>query len=191
MNISEIDNLVDRFVEKINTGYREPIFIDLDKTPPSVLVGEIGNFGESDWMIKPYAHVDWVEPLEQRIGHKFPLAYRSLITRYIFPRFEAGNILFFANTPEGTDYNELRERIFCDQTLHSVLSNAGYIQFGNPDPGSVNYDPACFDMNHFSNGDCPIVAMDHEYILCDGVIDEVDQIAPSFYEYLKSVVCKV
>jgi len=184
----DIDNLVDRFVEKVNTGYREPIFIAIDKTPPSVLVGDTGDFGESDWMIKPYANVDWVEPLEQRTGHEFPLAYRSLITRYIFPRFEAGNILFFANTPEGTDCYELRERIFCDETLHYVLSNAGYIQFGNPDPGSVNYDAACFDMNHYSNGDCPIVTMDHEYILCDGIIDEVDQIAPSFYDYLKSIV---
>ena len=184
----DIDGLVDLFVVKVNNGYREPIFIDIDNTPPSVLVGETGDFGESDWMIKPYDHVDWVEPLEQRIGHKFPLAYRSLITRYIFPQFGAANILFFSNTPEGTDCYELRERIFCDENLHPVLLSSGFIQFGNPDPESVNYDPVCFDMNHYSNGDCPIVAMDHEYIIRDGIIDEVDQVAPSFYEYLRGIV---
>ncbi len=182
----DIDTLVDIFIAKVNAGYREPIAIDIYETPPSVLVGEPDEYSYCDWMIKPFANEDWVEPLEQKLGHRFPIAYRSLITRYIFPGFEAGDIFFFGNTPEGTDYFELRKRIFCDPGLCKALLPGGFIQFGEPE--TVNYDPICFDMNRGSGGDCPIVQIDHEGILCAGQIDIVRHIAPSFRELLDTFV---
>jgi len=180
------DCLIDRFVEKVNTGYREPIILDIDDTPPSVLVGEPDESGCIDWMIKPYTNVDWIEPLEEKLGHKLPIAYRSLLTRYIFPAFEFSDLWFFANTPEGTDYYELRDRIFCDEALFKSLWPAGFIQFANPAGG--NYDPVCFDLNHGSKNDCPIVQIDHEGILCYDTIKIVKQIARSFRDFLESAI---
>lgn len=182
----EIDRLVDRFVAKVNSGHREPIMTEIYPTPSSVLVGGPDEHDEYDWMIKPYTNADWVEPLEQRLGYRFPVAYRSLITRYIYPGFEYGNVLFFGNTPEGTDYYELRERIFNDRNMYKALSTSGFVQFGKPD--SVNYDPICFDMNRLSGDDCPIVQIDHEGILCADVIDIVKQPASSFTELLDSTL---
>lgn len=181
---TDIDNLVDSFVKKVNTSYRDPVHINIDKTPPSVLVGE-PDFGFSDWMIRPCAEIDWVEPLEQKLGCRFPAAYRSLITRYIFPGFNAGDILFFGNTPEGTDNWELRERIFCDPGLRDTLLPRGYIEFGKRD--QTIYDPICFDMNRKSLMDCPVVQIDHEYAF-DGIIEIIRQVAPSFRDLLQAVV---
>jgi hypothetical protein len=183
----DIDALVDRFVAKVNAGPREPIAIDIYRTPPSVLVGEPYD-GRSDWMIKPYANIDWVESLENRLTHIFPVAYRSLISRYIFPGFEAANIQFFGNTPEGTDHYELREKIFHDFCLYKTLSPGGFVQFGRADPYHVGYDPVCFNMNCVSADDCPIVRIDSEEILCHDVIKVISQIASSFTELLETVV---
>ncbi|MHB0998586.1 MAG: SMI1/KNR4 family protein [Armatimonadota bacterium] len=181
----DIDNLVDCFVKRVNTGYREPVSIVIDKTPPSVLVGEPDDYGFCDWMIKPCADIDWVEPLEQKLGCRFPIAYRSLTSRYIFPGFDAGGIFFFGNTPEGTDYWELRERIFLDPGIRDTLLPRGYIEFGKRD--QTIYDPICFDMNRKSMTDCPIVQIEHEYAF-DGIIEIVCQVAPSFRELLETVV---
>jgi hypothetical protein len=182
----EINILVDRFVEKVNAGYRDPISVDIYETPPSVLVGEPDDFNFQDWLIRPYSNVDWVYPLEEKLGHGFPLAYRSLVSRYIFPGFEAGDIMFYGNTPEGTEYFELRNRIFCDQPLYAGLSARGFIQFGKNE--TACYDPICFDINRESDGDCPIVRIDHESILCANVIKIVYEIAPSFRVYLEDFI---
>jgi len=109
---AEIDYLIDRFVDVVNTGSREPV--DPDDTPPSVLVGEPNEYDNYNWRIKPLASIDWVEPLEKRLGFRIPAVYRSLIARYIFPAFEFGDIFFFANTPEGTAFFEFRDRLFAD-----------------------------------------------------------------------------
>lgn len=182
----EIDALVDIFVAKVNSGQREPIVIDIYETPASVLEGEPDEFFNSDWAVKPYNGVDWVEPLEKRLGCSLPAAYKSLVSRYIFPGFEAGGILFFGNTPEGTEYYELRERIFKDRLLFDALSSNGFIQFGTAD--WVNYDPVCFDYNRRSVSDCPVVRIDHEGVLCSDVVRVVEQIASSFRDFLESVV---
>lgn len=179
-----IDALVDDFVAKVNAGYRESVNIHVYETSPSVLVGEPDDFGFSDWMIEPYDNIDWVDPLEQRLGSRFPITYRSLITRYIFPGFEIKDIFFFSNTPEGKDYFELRNRIFCDPGLYETLLPRGYIQFGKDES---DYDPICFDTNNKANDDCPIVQIDHEYAF-DGVIEIVRQIAPSFGEFIVTFI---
>jgi hypothetical protein len=119
--------------------------------------------------------------MEAKQGCRFPLVYRSLITRYIFPAFEAAELRFFANTPEGIDSHELRTRIdpdAVDSILINSLTGAGYLQFAQP--AGVNYDPVCFDLNHGSDQDRPIVQIDHEHILCDGIVKVVEKIAPSF-----------
>ena len=111
-----------------------------------------------------------------------------MITRYIFPGFETEDIFFFGNTPEGTDYFELRKRIFCDPGLYDTLLPKGFIQFGKCD--IADYDPICFDTNNKSNNDYPIVQIDHEYVLCDDIIDITQQIAPSFRELIETFLDK-
>lgn len=179
---SEIDILIDRFVNAVNTGTREPV--DPEETPPSVFVGEPNEYGEYDWSIKPFVSV-WIENLEERLGFQIPAAYRSMVTRYIFPAFEFRDVFFFANTPEGTAFREFRDRVYLDECMSPKLLSAGYLQFGNP--YETNYDPVCFDMNRASETDAPIVQIDHEWILCDDKIVVVREIAPSLATLIESL----
>ncbi len=58
----ENDKLVDCFVAKINKGCRVPIWSK--DSPDSVRIGEPFDDGSySDWHIKPYSRIDWVESL--------------------------------------------------------------------------------------------------------------------------------
>ena len=184
-NAPPVDQLVDRFVAAINTRHREPVNVELDETPPSVLVGDPDEDGWCDWAIKPYAAIDWIEPVQQRLGHSFPAVFRSLVTRYIFPGFEAGEVFFFANTPEGPESRELRKRAFSED-LFRALQRSGYLQIGQPAGGG--YDPLCFALHRGDDDDCPIVQIDHEGILCDGAVNVIHEIAPSLRHLMSAVV---
>lgn len=111
-----------------------------------------------------------------------PYALRSLVSRYIFPAFDALGICFFANTPEGTDFAEFRTRLFSDKTLCPMLLAHRYLRFAQPD--LYDFDPICIDMNHGSGIDGAIVQIDHEDILCNGKLTVTKLIAPSLVSLL-------
>jgi hypothetical protein len=53
----------------------------------------------------------------------------------------------------------------------------------------VVYDPVCFDLRRRSStGDCPIVKIDHEQILCNWRIKKVGELAPSFRKLVESTI---
>ncbi len=115
------------------------------------------------------------------------MPYRSLVERYIFPTFDVGGLFLFGNTPEGTDYHELRVKLYENHELFPPLLSNGYIQFANPDTG--DFDPVCFDMNRpVGVYDAPIVRIDHESILIDGQIVITDEIADSFTCFITRII---
>lgn len=97
----------------------------------------------------------WVEALEAELPKRFPVSFRSLITRYAFPPFDVSGLSFFANT--GADsHEELSVAMFKDRNIAEATLKAGYIQFARPE--SRNYDPICFDARRgVSNREFPIV----------------------------------
>lgn len=182
MSQSEIDYLIDCFVDTVNTSSREPVYEP--DTPPSVFLGEPEDDGSCDWRIKPLVAIDWVETLEARLPFRIPAVYHSLVARYIFPAFELGDIYFFANTPEGTAFHEFRARIFLDEHMSPKLLEQGFLQLGNPAGGG--YDPVCFDMNRASETDAPVAQLDHEEILCNDRIVIVHEVAASLSDLIKA-----
>jgi len=47
----------------------------------------------------------------------------------------------------------------------------------------MDYDPVCFDIkSRKKNGECRIVKIDHEEILCNNRVKLVAELAPSFRE---------
>ena len=74
-----------------------------------------------------------------------------------------------------------------DRGLWNELVPNGYLQFGKaPD---LNYDPVCFDFNRrLRDGDCRIVPIDHEEILCNQRLKEVSEIAPSFRQLVLQTI---
>lgn len=123
----------------------------------------------------------WVEALEAKLPKRFPVSFRSLITRYAFPPFDAGGLFFFANT-DGDSPEELSVAMFNDRTIADATLRAGYIQFARRESGS--YDPICFDVKRaVSNREFPIVRLDHEEILCRDRIHVSERVADSFYRF--------
>ncbi len=178
----QMDELIDRFVETINRLPREPGFEE--DVPPSVR-GEPDD-PEAwhvcyDWRITPWPIIDWIEPMEHPLGLMLPSSFRSLVTRYVFPRFEAGPFWFFANTPEG-NLTELR-----NMALWEGLYRHGYIPFANPSDNS--FDPICFDTRKpRAGGEWGVVRIDHESVLCDGVVGNTRDVAFSFASFVADFI---
>ncbi len=172
----DTDDLIDRFVEIISSLPRERGFEDA--IPPSVR-GEPDD-PESwcvsfDWSIRPWPNIDWIEPMERRMDVMLPPSFRSLVTRYVFPRFEVDALRLEANTPEGVP-GEFRH---LDPSFEKVLVPRGYIPFARPVTGS--YDPICFDTRRQrGGGECAVVRIEHESVLSHGVIGEMEDVVPSF-----------
>ena len=128
----------------------------------------------------------WVEALEAKLPRRFPASFRSLVTRYAFPPFDAGGLSFFANTG-GDSPEELGAAIFNDRAIADATLKAGYMQFARPEGGG--YDPICFDARRAaSNREFPIARLDHEEILCRGRIHVAEKVAGSFYRFAAGFV---
>jgi len=178
---NDTDLLVDQFVDAVNRSPRRRI---REEDIPLGLRQGGAEFGlYYSWTIQKFRYINWIEPLEEKLGYRLPTSYRSLITRYIFPSFEFNPIILLANTGQ-TLYNELSSAIFRDRVLSQTLLKSGYAQFARPSCG--DYDPVCFDFNRTAkNGECPIVRIDHERILLRSAAEISEEIAPSFAEMLE------
>lgn len=184
-----IDSKIDVFVKKVNSSPREPLLPD--EVPEFLRVGSPDKYGQFMWNIKE-SNCEWIqgwfEAFEQELHLQFPPSFRSLMTRYAFPAFQCGPVFLHANKgyelQSEQDFTwEFKERIFKDKGLAEALFPAGYLQIGNPH--ETDYDPICFDTkDRRSDGECPIVGIDHEEILCWSKTRVVKVIASSFLELI-------
>jgi hypothetical protein len=83
-------------------------------------------------------------------------------------------------------FYELSDRVFNDKGIFHTLHKNGFLHFGLPHEG--NYDPVCFDMKRRNGSEAPIVQLDHEEILLRSRIRIVQEIAPSFLEFVQRAV---
>ena len=129
----------------------------------------------------------WIDALETKLPRRLPVSFRSLVTRYAFPSFEADGLYFLENQGVDDSRDELSVAIFKDQFIADVTLKSGYIQFARPEGGS--YDPICFDARYaVSNREFPIVRLDHEDILCREQIRSVATVSDSFYRFVAEFV---
>ena len=181
-----VPKLVDAFVERVNSEPREAQ--PLAEVPESLREASSERYEIPDnwtgWRIVRSDNRDRIEVLQTRIGRRFPPSFLDFVSRYSFPAFERGPLLFFANHREETFW-DLGRRLFLDPAMSPMLVNAGFIQIGNP--FFYNYDPVCFDCN-LGATEARLVQLDHEAILCDGDIQILKEIAPSFIDLLKAAV---
>lgn len=173
-----IDAAIDAFVCRINTHPR-PRKLE-DEVARSVAVQCDDDPDLWDWSIRAF-NATWIDSLEQKLSMRLPKAYRSFVSRYIFPEFGQDSVAFFANTPDviGHAAHELRLAIFLDEHMFRVLRENGFLQFGQPAMGS--YDPLCFDTRGvIVHGGDAVVRLDHEEILLRERIRCVEVVAGSF-----------
>ncbi len=141
----------------------------------------VARIDQSGNIFRQVESAPWVEALEAKLPQRFPASFRSLVTRYAFPSFDAGGLCFFANT--GSDSpEELSVAMFNDRIIADAMLKAGYIQFARPQSGG--YDPICFAAGRaVSNREFPVVRLDHEEILCRDRIHVAERVADSFYRF--------
>ncbi|HEY1909800.1 MAG TPA: hypothetical protein VGG73_02670, partial [Vicinamibacterales bacterium] len=78
MRAAEIDEIVDAFVQKVNTRQHERL--PLKDVPQFLRMPFSGDNADSwtDWQIHKADNSEAIEDLETRIGRRFPAGYRSL-----------------------------------------------------------------------------------------------------------------
>jgi hypothetical protein len=178
---SDLPDLIDRFVRKINSDPRGPEGVGEVPEYLRVSAGDPASEpidGWTDWRVVRRDNSARIEQLETRTRRPFPPSFQHLLANYSFPAFEFGPMMFFANTGEDTFW-ELGTRLFQDQHMSPQLLEAGFLQIGNP--FFYNYDPVCFDGNSPSI-EKRIVQLDHEAILQHGEMKVLKEIAPSFVD---------
>lgn len=176
--------LVDRFVNYLNGAGFEPRFQD---EIPEELRTSNAEFEMYHWQIQPASSNPWIEELAEKLPQQWPEPFRFLIDRYRFSNIEVGPLMLFANSGHDHFY-ELSKRVFADKGIFPLLHRQGLLQFGLPQ--EANYDPVCFDMQHRNRGDAPIVQLDHEDILLRNRIRVVQQIAPSFSQFMQRAIAE-
>jgi hypothetical protein len=153
----KIDHIVDKFVERVNQQ----------------------NVG-----IQACTDIQWVDGILNRLPARLPPSFVSLISRYVFDDFKAGEIWFYANRGEEA-WEDLSQAIFRDEIMFRVTTSDGFIHFAQPHDGS--YDPLCFDIRRRrKSGEYSIVRLDHEAILQFEQTRVVSNISSSLLEFMES-----
>jgi len=127
-----------------------------------------------------------LESIYAKLPGRFPRLYEELVLSYRWAEVDLKTFTLLANPPsEGLGL--LLEQIHRDKHLTKVLEANGYMRFAKgPD---IDYDPVCFDLRRCrQGGDCPIVKLDHEEILCNSRIREVAELAPSFRNLMMKTI---
>lgn len=176
----EDEELLERYASAI--GWRE---WEGESEPPPGLTVKTSESGETIWhLTQVTADASALQPLYAALNlpgqgdTRLPPLYEKLICTYRWAEVDLGDYRLLANLPD-SDLSALAATLREDKGLWETLFPNGYIPFGKgPD---LDYDPVCFDFcNRQRNGDCRIVKLSHEAILCRYRIVEVSELAPNF-----------
>lgn len=130
--------------------------------------------------------VSQLDEVYAELPARFPRLFERMVCSYRWAEVDLGTYRLLANPP-GPTLGGLLSQMSQAPTLWEALIPAGFIQFGKgPD---LDYDPVCFDIKtRKQGGDCRIVKIDHEEILCNNRVKIVAELAPSFYEWVRETI---
>jgi hypothetical protein len=130
--------------------------------------------------------VEALDELRTALGVRLPALYERLVLSYRWPEADLGPFTLLAHPP-GEGLAGLLDEIRRDPAFCEELIPLGLIPFGRG-PGGW-YDPVCFDTRRRrSGGDCRVVRLDHEEVLCNSRLREVAELAPTFRRLLEDLV---
>jgi hypothetical protein len=138
--------------------------------------------------IKVRTEFSLLEPIYSKLPARFPPIFERLVVSYRWAEVDLQFHRLLAN-PSGPGLGGLLREMSGDPIIWKCLLDAGYIQFGKgPD---IDYDPICFDIgSRNKNGDCKIVKIDHEQILCHNRVRLIAELAPSFEQLMLHTIDK-
>jgi hypothetical protein len=125
-------------------------------------------------------------PLYRKLPARFPKLFEQFLINYRWTEAHFSQLSLLDN-PAGDGLQDFEHNMLRDHGLVEILLPEGFIPFGRQD--DVNYDPVCFDTKkHDSNGDYPVVRLDHEAALIHFKVKVVSVIAPSFHELVWAII---
>jgi hypothetical protein len=126
---------------------------------------------------------DQLHGLYRKVPGPFPALYEQLVLTHRWLEVHLGTVMLLANPP-GPTFDGLAGAMLGDPVLINTLLPAGLIPFGRVSGGG--YDPMCFDLNSQKHGDCPIIQVEHEAVLCH---DRIDKTWPRYASF-RELVCE-
>lgn len=160
--------------------------------PPELIAGGQEN--------SPWARARWkpapirTDPaalveLYEKLPGRFPPLYERLALSYRWLEVDLVGFVTLWSNPPGPSLSLLLDKLRADPRFVEVLFPLGFLPFGKASGGS--YDPVCFDLHRRNaDGDCPVVRVEHEAVLCDGRIGDQWELADSFRTLVQDVVVK-
>jgi hypothetical protein len=142
-------------------------------------LGEPDSLGRKSWRSdKSLTARSQVAPLYAKLPGRLPHLYERLVLTYRWAEVDLESFTLLANPP-GRDLTGLFHEMSKDKFLWDALVKNGFVRFGKgPD---IDYDPVCFDIrSRRKNGDCRVVKIDHEEILCNSRVKVTAESAASF-----------
>lgn len=125
----------------------------------------------------------------RKLPGRLPPLYESLVLSYRWLDVELGSVVRLLPNPPGPTLQGLLINITADRAFVEVLLPLGLIPFGKACGGS--YDPLCFDTKHRNaEGDCPVLRVEHEAVLCDLRLGETRRVTASFRDLVELVIGK-
>jgi hypothetical protein len=150
-------------------------------------VGDADQYGFKRWRpIDVETEPSSLEIISAKLPARFPALYEKMVLSYRWAEVDLGKYRLLANPP-GSDLGGLLSEISKSPDLLQGTLSAGLIPFGRgPD---MDFDPVCFDIKtRKQGGDCRIVKIDHEEILCNNRVKVVAELAPSFYQLVLQTI---
>ncbi len=179
------DDLLRRFVSAFSR--LDDMTLTEDEALPEELDAGVSPNDWRDRIWRPAAistPADALSIIHSRIGDGIPALYERLVLSYRWLEVDLRVCRLLANAPGG-DLKPLHDEIFRDAVMNDTLIPARLLRFAK---ASESYDPVCFDLSRFKSGDCPVVRLNHEAILCDDEIGEVQSLFGTFRELVETVI---
>jgi hypothetical protein len=175
--------LVDRFVASFES--LSDLLVTHESLDPVAwrLGGECDHRGFKHWRpMKVETDRSLIEKIYAKLAARFPPLFELLVLSYRWAQVDLRLYELLANPP-GPDLGGFLQQMSRDLAVWTCLKTAGYMQFGRG-PGG-DYDPVCFDIrSRNKRGDCRIVKIDHEQILCNDLVKVRSELAPSFEQLM-------
>lgn len=179
--------LLERFVGTFATLCEMAEYADIYPIVAEFKVDEPDELGQTHWQpLKVITDDHYLAALYAKLPARLPPLFERLLLSYRWAEVDLHSYTLLANPP-GPDLSRFFEQISKDPGLWGSLIPAGYIQFAKgPD---YDYDPVCFDIkSRTKSGDCRIVKIDPEEILCNNKVKVVAELASTFEELVHQTV---
>jgi hypothetical protein len=149
--------------------------------------GMADDLGYKQWRpVRLTTEKSCLDSIYTKLPSRFPPLFERLVLSYRWADVDLQTYTLLAN-PLGPDLSRFFGQISHDPWLWAALIPAGFIRFGKgPD---MDYDPVCFDIrSRRKNGDCRVVKIDHEEILCKNRIKVVSELSRGFEELVHKTI---